>query len=150
MARTESLDSQVSQTLGDSATHYDIPAIVKELKAAGVTDDVDAIGDFRYWEIARKHDLAEHGTGYVAWLTTSTHCLDSEHPEVQVESEDHGGDGGLDPIRLTDLTVGADLINRTVQDAAEVLLTEHGWTVLGDWSDADYGWTATVRRTPQD
>lgn len=95
-------------------------------------------------------------THFTAWLTTTTSALDQDNIDVTVlEDENIGGDsdeanwacqgGEAEYTGVTGIPA-EDGDHYKAQREAVDLLTEAGWTAVGDWEDVDTGYIVTVER----
>lgn len=149
---------QVSTTLGDHASDYNIDGIVDDLVAAhgGNLNSIDDFDSQSYWAIVETHDTsssAEAEPTTTAWLTLEAGCLiHGAGPEVGIL--DHADDGNtsetLAPISLpVTLSVSRD-DHDVATNAAETRLAELGWDTAGKWEAVDTGYTIPVRRASVD
>jgi hypothetical protein len=145
MNRTD-IAHQVSLTLGDHTEDFDIDAIVDDLvKEHGPFGSIDDIDGFEYQKVVERHDRTTQPTGFTAWLTTDPKLLVTDGTaEVNVtEDEATGKPLPMDETALR--TPAGD--DEAAKTAAEAVLRDADWEMVGDWEQYDHGYTIAVRRT---
>jgi hypothetical protein len=143
MNRTD-IAHQVSLTLGDHTEDFDIDAIVDDLvKEHGPFGSIDDIDGFEYQKVIERHDRTAQPTGFTAWLTTDPKLLDT-NGTAEVHIIDNRTSGAPLPMDPTALSTADDEAAKT---AAEAVLRDADWEMVGDWEQYDHGYTIAVRRT---
>ncbi|WP_406501615.1 hypothetical protein OHA04_27775 [Streptomyces sp. NBC_01590] len=96
-------------------------------------------------------------THFTAWLGTNASVLDQDNMDVVVLEDELFGDPAEGATAwsckgeealftgITD-TPAEDGDHKSAQREAEALLSDAGWSTVGEWDDVDTGYTITVVR----